>query len=132
MRIWQILFALVLILSSALGLLIMAGGARDLLSPPLQAELTVQDFPTPPGMAVDPTKVATYMAKELQQRADDDLAIHMLLKSDMLQNIPELSALVDLGSFHRTVSGSVTSANAAGDVALTAPGALLAVVDGQK
>jgi hypothetical protein len=50
----------------------------------------------------------------------------------MLQDIPELAALVDLGSFHRTVSGSVTSANAADDVALTAPGALLAVVDGQK
>ena len=153
MRTWQILLALALILSSGLGLLVMAGGARDLLSPPLQAELAVQDFPTPPDMAVDPTKVATYMAKELQQRADDDLAIRMLLKPDMLQrvkdivlprllnvtavqqmlhDIPELSALVDLGSFHRTVSGSVTSAHAAEDVALTAPGALLAVVDGQK
>lgn len=153
MRTWQILPALALILSSALGLLVMAGGARDLLSPPLQAELAVQDFPTPPGMAVDPDKVATYMAKELQQRADDDIAIRMLLKPDMLarvkdvvlprllnvvavqqmlHDIPELSALVDLGSFHRTVSGSVTSAGAASDVALTVPGALLAVVDGQK
>lgn len=153
MRIWQILLALVLILSSGFGLLVMSGGARELLSPPLQAELTVQDFPTPPGLAVDPDKVATYMAKELQDRADDDLAIKMLLKPDVLQklkdvilprllnvvavqqmlhDIPELSALVDLGSFHRTVSGTVTSANAADDVAMTVPGALLAAVDGQK
>lgn len=153
MRAWQILIALALISSSALGLLVMAGGARDLLSPPLQAELAVQDFPTPPDMTVDPDRVATFMAKELQQRADDDIAIRMLLKPDVLQkvkdivlprllnvvavrnmlrDIPELSALVDLGSFHRTVTGSVTSAHAADDVAMTVPGALLAAVDGQK
>jgi hypothetical protein len=153
MRIWYILVALGLILSSALGLLVMAGGARELLSPPLQAELTVQDFPMPPNMGVDPDRVATYMAKELQQRLDDDVAIRMTLKPDvmkkvkeivlprllnvvavqtMMHDIPELSALLDLGSFHRTVTGSVTSANAADDVALTVPGALLAAVDGQK
>ena len=153
MRIWYILVALGLILSSALGLLVMAGGARELLSPPLQAELTVQDFPMPPDMGVDPDRVATYMAKELQQRLDDDVAIRMTLKPDvmkkvkeivlprllnvvavqtMMHDIPELSALLDLGSFHRTVTGSVTSANAADDVALTVPGALLAAVDGQK
>jgi hypothetical protein len=153
MRIWQILLALALILSSALGLLVMAGGARGVLSPPLQAELAVQDFPMPPDMGVDPDRVATYMAKELQDRVDDDLAIRMTLKPDvlkkvkdivlprlvnvvavqqMLHDIPELSALLDLGSFKRTVSGSVTSANATDDVALTVPGALLASVDGQK
>jgi len=153
MRNWQILLALALIASSGLGLLVMSGGARDLLSPPLQAQLTVQDFLTPPGLALDPDKVATYMAKELQDRADDDLAIRMLLKPDVLQkvkdvvlprllnvvavqqmmhDIPELSALVDLGSFHRTVSGAITSSNAADDVAMTVPGALLAAVDGQK
>jgi hypothetical protein len=153
MRSWHILLALALILSSALGLLAMAGGARDLLSPPLQAQLDVQDFPLPPDMGVDPDRVATYMAKDLQQRLDDDLAIRMTLKPDvmkkvndivlprlmnvvavrsMMQDIPELSALLDLGSFHRTVSGSITSANAADDVALTVPGALLAAIDGQK
>lgn len=153
MRTWQILLALALILSSALGLLVMAGGARDLFSPPLQAELVVQDFPMPPDMGVDPDKVATFMARELQERADDDIAIRTLLKADtlrkvkdivlprllnvvavqsMLHEIPELSALLDLGSFHRTVSGSVRSANAADDVALTVPGALLADVDGHK
>jgi hypothetical protein len=153
MRNWHILVALGLILSSALGLLVMAGGARELLSPPLQAELAVQDFPLPPDMGVDPDRVAGFMAKELQQRLDDDIAIRLTLKADtvkkvkeivlprlmnvvvvqaMMHEIPELSALLDLGSFRRTVSGSVTSANAADDVALTVPGAQLAAVDGQK
>jgi hypothetical protein len=153
MRTWQILLALALILSSAAGLLVMAGGARDLLAPPLQAELNVQDFPTPSGMAVDADKVAAYLARALQERADDDVATRMLLKPDvltkvkdvvlprlmnvvavhrMLEDIPELSALVGLESFKRSVTGSITSANAADDVALTVPGALLAEVDGQK
>ncbi|MEQ1899159.1 MAG: hypothetical protein ABL866_00345 [Devosia sp.] len=153
MRIWYLLVALGLILSSTLGLLVMAGGARGILSPPLQAELTVQDFPMPPDMAVDPDRVATYMARELQERLDDDVAIRLTLNPDvvkkvkeivlprllnvvavqsMLHDIPELSALLDLSSFHRTVSGSITSANAADDVALTVPNALLAAVDGQK
>lgn len=153
MRYWQLLLALGLIVSSALGLLIMAGGARDLLSPPLQAELTVQDFPIPPDMAVDPDKVSTYMVAELQKRLQDDIAIGLTLKPDMvkkvrdivlprllnvvavsglLHDIPELSALLDLSSFHRSVSGTVTSGAAADDVALTVPGALLAAVDGKK
>jgi hypothetical protein len=153
MRSWYNLVALGLILSSALGLVVMAGGARELLSPPLQAELTIQDFPLPPDMGVDPGRVAAYMAKKLQERLDDDTAIRLTLKPDvlkkvkeivlprllnvvavqsMMRDIPELSALLDLSSFHRTVSGSVTSANAADDVALIAPGALLAAVDGQK
>lgn len=153
MRIWQILFAIGLILSSALGLLVMAGGARDLLSPPLQAELVVQDFPMPPDMGVDPEQVAKYLAKELQERADEDIAIRTLLKPDvlrklkdvilprlvnvvavqqMLHDIPELSALLDLNAFKRTVTGAISSANAADDVALTVPGALLAEIDGQK
>jgi hypothetical protein len=131
----------------------MAGGARDLLSPPLQAELAVQDFPVPPNMGVDPERVAGFMATELQHRLDDDLAIQLTLKPDavkkvkdivlprllnvvavrqMLHDIPELSALLDLSSFHRTVTGSITSASAADDVALTVPGALLAAIDGQK
>jgi len=153
MRSWQIVLALALILSSGLGLLVMAGGARDLLSPPLQGEFAVQDFTLPPDMGVDADRVATYMSKDLQQRLEDDLAIKMTLKPDVLQkvrdivlprlmnvvavrsmlhDIPEMSALLDLGSFHRTVTGSITSANAADDVALTAPGALLAAIDGQK
>jgi hypothetical protein len=153
MRAWHILVAFGLIASSALGLLVMAGGARELLSPPLQAELTVQEFPVPPDMGVDPTRVATFMADQLQQRLEDDVAIRMTLKPDvvkkvkeivlprlmnvvvvqaMMHDIPELSSLLDLGSFRRTLSGTVTSANAADDVALTVPGALLADVDGKK
>lgn len=153
MRSWHILVALGLIVSSALGLLVMAGGAREILSPPLRAQLAVQDFPMPPDMGVDPDRVATFMANDLQQRLDDDIAIRLTLKPDvmkkvkeivlprllnvvavqtMLHDIPEMSALLDLGSFHRTVSGTITSTNAADDVALTVPGALLAAIDGQK
>jgi hypothetical protein len=153
MRAWHILVALGLIVSSALGLLVMAGGARGLLSPPLQAELAVQDFPIPPEMGVDPDRVSAFMVEELKQRLDDDVAIRLTMSpevmrrikdiviprlmnvvavSSMLHEIPELSALLDLSSFHRTVSGMVTSANAADDVALTVPGAQLAAVDGKK
>lgn len=153
MRFWYILVVLGLILSSALGLLVMAGGARDVFSPPLQAELTVQEFPLPPDMGVDPQRVATFMAAELQDRLDDDIAIRLTLKPDvikkvkeivlprllnavavsaMLHDVPELAALLDLSSFRRSISGTVTSANAVDDVALTVPGAVLASVDGKK
>ncbi len=153
MRVWHILVSLGLVLSSALGLLVMSGDARDLLAPPLRAELNLQEFPLPPDMGVNPTRVAAFMSEELQQRLDDDIAIRLALKPDivkkvkdivlprlmnvvvvqaMMREIPELSALLDLGSFHRTISGSITSADAAEDVALTVPGALLAAVDGTK
>jgi hypothetical protein len=153
MRTWHILVSLGLIVSSALGLLVMAGGARDLLAPPLQAELAVQDFPLPADMGVDPDRVATFMANELEQRLEDDIAIRLTLKPEavkkvkeivlprlmnvvvvqsMMHDIPELSALLDLSSFRRTVSGTITSTKAADDVALTVPGALLATVDGTK
>lgn len=153
MRTWQILVNLGLILSAGLGLLIMSGSARSLMAPGLRAELVVQDFPIPPDMGVDPNRVADFMARELQRRLEDDVAIRMTLKGDsakkvkdivlprlmnvvvvqaMMRDIPELSALLDLGSFRRTVSGTVYSADAFADVALTVPGALLAAVDGQK
>lgn len=153
MRIWQILVNLGLILAAGLGLLVMSGTAGGLMAPALQAQLVVQDFPMPPDMGVDPNRVAGFIARELQERLEDDVAIRLTLKADsvkkvkdvvlprlmnvvvvqaMLHDIPELSALLDLGSFRRTVSGTVFSADAAGDVALTVPGALLAAVDGQK
>ncbi|MBC7736385.1 MAG: hypothetical protein H7245_03970, partial [Candidatus Saccharibacteria bacterium] len=50
----------------------------------------------------------------------------------MMHDIPELSAILDITAFHRTLSGTITSVAAAQDVALTAPGALLAEVDGTK
>lgn len=153
MRTWHILLSLGLIAASSLGILVMAGGARDLFAPPLQAELMVQDFPLPPDMGVDPDKVAGFMAEELQQRLEDDIAIRLTLKADvvkkvkeivlprlmnvvvvqsMMHDIPELSALLDLGSFSRSVTGTIRTTNAADDVALTVPGALLAAVDGKK
>jgi hypothetical protein len=151
MRFWQILVALGLIVSSGLGLLIMSGNARGLMAPSLQAELVVQDFPLPPDMGVDPALVADFMARELQQRLEDDVAIRLTVPEgaldkvrdivlprlmnvvavqSMMNGIPELSELLDMGSFRRTVSGEIFSHDAAADVALTVPGALLASVDG--
>jgi hypothetical protein len=151
MRFWQILVASGLILSAGLGLLVMSGGARHLMTTGLRADLVVQDFPLPPDMGVDPVRVADYMAAELQERLEADVAIRLTLTDDsaqkvrdivlprlmnvvavqdMLRDIPELSALLDLGSFSQTVSGQVYSSDDAADVALTVPGALLATVDG--
>lgn len=153
MRIWHILTSLCLILAAGLGLMVLSGDARGLFAPKLEAELKVQDFPIPQGFGVDPDKVAMFMAQELQQRLEDDVAIRLALKADavkkmkeialprlmnvvvvqaMMHDIPELSAILDLGAFRRTVQGTVSSAETAEDVALTIPGALLAEVDGKK
>jgi len=153
MRFWNILIALCLILSAGLGLVVLAGGARGLLAPALQAELVVQDFPIPQGFGLDPERVAGFMADELGNRLKDDLAIRITLKADvlkkvreivlprlmnvvavnsMMHDIPELSAILDIAAFKRTVQGTIRSAKDAHDVALTAPGALLAEVDGKK
>jgi len=151
MRFWQVLVASGLIVSSGLGLLIMSGNARALMAPSLQAELVVQDFPLPPDMGIDPVRVADFMAKELQDRLQDDVAIRLTLQDGaidrvkdivlprlmnvvavqaMMDGIPELRALLELGSFRQTVSGVVYTKDRAADVALTVPGARLASVDG--
>lgn len=153
MRIWQGLVTLSLILTAGLGLLIMSGHARDLTSPGLQAELHVQDFPLPPDMGVDANRVADFMAGELQDRMENDIAIRLTMEPNvaeqvktvvlprlmnvvavrtMMREVPELSELLDLGTFRRTVTGTVRSRSAAEDVALTVPGALLATVDGTR
>jgi len=153
MRFWNILFSLVLIVGAGLGLLVMGGQARNLAAPDLHATAAVQDFRLPQGFGMDPARVAKYMADQLKQRLTDDVAIRLTLKSDvmkkvkdvvlprimnqasvqnMMHDIPELSAILDITAFRRTLSGTITSAAAAQDVALTAPGALLAEVDGTK
>ena len=153
MRFWNTLISLCLILSAGLGLVVLAGGARGLLAPALQAELVVQDFPIPQGFGLDPKRVAGFMSKELEQRLEDDVAIRITLKTDvmkkvrdivlprlmnvvavqsMMHDIPELSAILDIAAFKRSVQGTVRSATDAQDVALTVPGALLAEVDGEK
>jgi hypothetical protein len=153
MRFWQVLLSTGLIGAAGLGLLVLAGGARGFLAPPLQAELVVQDFPVPQGFGINPDRVANFMADQLKMRLDEDQAIRLTLKSDMVKkvkdivlprlmnsapveammhDIPELSAILDIGSFRRTLTGAVRSANKAEDVALTVPGALLAEVDGAK
>jgi len=50
----------------------------------------------------------------------------------MMNDIPELSAILNIGDFHRTVTGQITTTKQANDVALTVPGALLAEVNGEK
>ena len=153
MRIWHFLLSLCLVLAAGLGLLVLSGGARNLFAPPLQAELAVQDFQVPHGFGIDPDRVAGFMANELKERMEDDIAIRLSLKPDvvkkvkdvvlprlmnvvvvqaMMHDIPELSAILDIGSFRRTVSGTIRSEADADDVALTVPGALLAEVDGVK
>lgn len=153
MRFWQVLLSISLIGAAGLGLLVLAGGARGILAPALQAELVVQDFPVPQGFGINPDRVASFMADQLKQRLDDDVAIRLTLKSDvmkkvkdivlprlmnsvvvdaMMHDIPELSAILYISSFRRTLMGTLRSASNAKDVALTVPGALLAEVDGAK
>jgi len=153
MRFWHILFSLGLTLAAGLGLGVMSGHGRSLGAPPLQAELIVQEFLLPSGFGLEPKRVAEFMARELQERLAEDVAIRMTLKSDvmkkvedivlprlmnvvavqaMMKGIPELSAILDVGSFRRTLQGTVHSAADVQDVALTVPGALLAEVNGEK
>jgi hypothetical protein len=153
MRFWQVLLSISLIAAGGSGLLVLAGYARGILAPPLQAELVVQDFPVPHGEGINANRVADLMADQLKQRLDDDPAIRLTLKSDvirkikdivlprlmnagpveaMMHDIPELSAILDISRYRRTLMGAVRSATNAQDVALTVPGALLAEVDGAK
>lgn len=153
MRFWNILISLVLTLAAGIGLLVLSGEGRALFAPSLQADLIVQDFLLPPGFGLDPERVAGFMSDELAQRLDDDVAIRMTLDGEvmkkvrtivlprlmnvvavqsMMREIPELSAILDIGNFRRTVRGTVRSATDVKDVALTVPGALLAEVDGTK
>lgn len=153
MRFWNILISFGLVLAAGIGLIVLSGQGRALLAPPLQAELVVQDFRVPPGFGLDPARVAGFMSDQLAQRLEDDIAIRLTLKADvmrkvktvvlprlmnvvavqtMMHDIPELSAILDMGAFRRTVHGTVSSTVAAQDVALTVPGALLAEVGGTK
>jgi hypothetical protein len=153
MRFWHFLLSLGLILAAGVGLVVLSGAGREWLAPSLQAELVVQDFLVPTGFGLDPNRVAGFMADELAQRLKDDVAIRMTLKPDvmkkvreivlprlmnvvavqaMMHDIPELSAILDIVNFRRTVTGTVRSTAAARDVVLTVPGALLAEVDGEK
>lgn len=153
MRFWHLLFSLTLTLAAGIGLIVLTGQGRALFAPSLQAELTVQDFVLPSGFGLDPERVAGFMTDELRQRLADDVGIRMSLKPEvmkkvkdivlprlmnvvavqsMMRDIPELSAILDIGAFRRTVRGTVRSGAAAQDVALTVPGALLAEVDGEK
>ncbi len=58
--------------------------------------------------------------------------LNVVAVQNMMRDIPELSAILDITAFHRTLSGTVSSATAVADVALTAPGTLLAEEDGTK
>jgi len=58
--------------------------------------------------------------------------MNVVAVQSMMHDIPELSAILDIAAFQRSVQGTVRSATDAQDVALTVPGALLAEVDGKK
>lgn len=153
MRLWNSLLSILLILAAGLGLLVLSGGAKGLGAPSLEARLVAQDFPVPTGFGIDPSRVAGFMAEQLAQRLDDDIALRLALKADtlkkvkeivlprlmnvvvvqaMMRDIPELSAILDLGAFRRTVTGQISTTQTMGDVVLTIPGALLAEVDGKN
>lgn len=153
MRRWNILLSTILVVVALLGLLVLSGGARFIAAPKLEARLVVQDYPVPAGFGIDPNRVAGFMAEKLQQRVDDDIAMRLSLKPDelrkvkeivlprlmnvvvvqaMMKEIPELSAILELGDVQLTVSGQVMTSEDLEDVALTIPGALLAEVNGEK
>lgn len=153
MRLWNFLLSVSLMATAGLSLLVLSGGARSLIAPPLEARLVVQDFPVPNDFGIDPNRVAHFMVEKLNQRMDDDIGIRLSLKAEviksikelalprlmnavvvkaMMRDIPELSAILDLGAFHRSVSGQISTTEVVKDVALTVPGALLAEVNGER
>ena len=153
MRLWNFLLSIGLVIAAGLGLLVLSGGAKNLMTPPLEAHLVVQDFPIPEGFGIEPSRVAGFMSNELIQRLDDDIALRLALDrasmkkvkeivlprlmnvvvvQSMMRNIPELSAILDLGAFRRTVTGQISANADLRDVSLTVPGALLAEVNGEK
>ena len=153
MRFWNILLSMCIISGAGLGLFVLSGSAKSLGAPALEARLVVQDFPVPNGFGIEPNRVAEFMARKLNKRIDDDLGIRLTLERDvikqmkefamprlmnvvvvksMMRDIPELSAVLDLGAFRRTVTGQISTATDLKDVALTVPGALLAEVNGEK
>lgn len=93
------------------------------------------------------------MAAELQTRMEQDVAMRMTLPDKtlrtvqeivlprlmnvvvvqaMMRDIPELSAILEITNFRHSVAGQVMVSEAARDVVLTVPGALLAEVNGEK
>ncbi|MDA8740491.1 hypothetical protein N9M73_05110 [Rhodobacteraceae bacterium] len=153
MRFWNIFLSVCIISAAGLSLFVLSGSAKGLGAPPLEARLVVQDFPVPNGFGIEPNLVAEFMAKKLNKRIDDDLGIRLTLDRNvikqmkefamprlmnvvvvkaMMRDIPELSAVLDLGAFRRTVIGQISTLTDVKDVALTVPGALLAEVNGEK
>ena len=153
MRIWNTLLSGCLVVAAGLGLLVLSGNARELTASPLEARLVVRDYPVPSGFGIDANRVANFMADQLTERLSHDVALRLTLKPDtrkkveelviprlmnvvvvqaMMNDIPELSAILNIGDFHRTVTGQISASEAANDVALTVPGALLAEVNGEK
>ena len=153
MRFWNILLSVCIISAAGLSLFVLSGSAKSLGASALEARLVVQDFPVPNGFGIEPYRVAEFMARKLNKRIDDDLGIRLTLDRDvikqmkefamprlmnvvvvksMMRDIPELSAVLDLGAFRRTVTGQISTATDLKDVALTVPGALLAEVNGEK
>ena len=122
MRLWSLLLSVSLMVTSGLGLLVLSGSAISLIAPPLEARLVVQNFPMPNDFGIDPDRVAHFMVEKLDQRMDDDIGIRLSLKAEviksikelalprlmnavvvkaMMREIPELSAILDLGALQQ-------------------------------
>ena len=129
------------------GLLAMTGTLKTLLSPPLSAEVHLTDFALPTGFGLEPQLVADFLAVELINRAENDIALRLgmgeegqkklieigiprLISStvvrDMIRDIKPLADVLSVADFK--MAGQVVVSNRGQDrkdVALTLPGVIL-------
>ena len=143
--------ALVLAALAMGGLLSMTGSLRNLISPPLTAEVRLAQFQLPNGFGLEPQVVADFLVSNLTKRAETDIALRLAMGTegqerlveigiprlvsttlvrDMIRDIPPLARVLSVAEFR--ISARVTVANRGSsrrDVALTLPGAVLAEAD---
>lgn len=133
------------------GLLSMTGSLRNLISPPLTAEVRLAQFQLPRGFGLEPQEVADFLVSNLTKRAETDIALRLAMGTEeqtrlieigiprlvsssvvraMIRDIPPLAKVLSVAEFK--IAARVTVANrgaARTDVALTLPGAVLAEAD---
>ena len=133
------------------GLLSMTGSLRNLISPPLTAEVRLAQFQLPSGFGLEPQEIADFLVSNLTKRAETDIALRLAMGTDeqarlievgiprlvssslvrdMIRDIPPLAKVLSIAEFR--IAARVTVANrgaARTDVALTLPGAVLAEAD---
>lgn len=143
--------ALVLAGLSLAGLLTMTGTLRDLISPPLTAEVRLSPFQLPAGFGLEPEEVAEYLIVNMTKRAETDIALRLGMGTEaqaqlikigiprlvsttmvrgMIQDIPPLAKVLSVADFK--IAARIVVANGGQvrkDVAVTLPGAILAEAD---